>query len=96
MTSRFDFIAYDAKAIDEQNKLRGKFQYIEECVAKRWKGEVEKIQIPTNEYREEAAVAKAAVLKFIDLNKVSEAQTQLEILYYLLGKQIRLECIARL
>jgi hypothetical protein len=96
MISRFDYVPYDAIASEEQNRLRGHFKFLEGYVAKRWKGDIESIVIPNNEYRAEAGRAKTKLLDYINTDHLEEAFVQLDNLYTLLGKEIRLQCVKRI
>ena len=96
MYSKFDYVPYDSQAKIEQNRLRGYFKFLEEYVTKGWKGNIEYISIPDNEYKVEAGRAKAKLIDYISSGKIEEALIQLDNLYYLLGKDIRLRCIERI
>ena len=96
MTSKFDYVPYDAQAAGEQNALRGHFKFLEGYVAKRWKGDIDALVIPNNEYQVEAAKTKARLIDCINTDHLEEASVHLDCLYFLLGKEIRLQCIKRI
>lgn len=96
MTSRFDFIQYDSIAIEKQNELRREFKELEKKILAGDGSDVLGIGIPDNSYKPRSEAAKMRCYFLSCSGKLQDALAELEILYSLLGKEIRSKCMERL
>lgn len=97
--SRFSFVDYESSDYNnyqiEQDNLRAKFKSLEVEFNVGHTGSIAKIQIPQNEYSEQVALICSRLLKanMSTPENRNKALIQLEILYFLLGKDIRIRAL---
>ena len=101
-SSRFGYLRYDGKASDSQNNLRRLFRTLESQVNLGIHFGVSALEIPANEY---FSLAKHHQHLIIDnllstnpsrkLERQRECLISLEVLYFLLGKAVRIDCMKR-
>jgi len=100
MQSKFACVPYDKVGGDEQNKLRADFMIYEKALYEKNLVVLNSIPIPENDYQGMAENTKKAMLEDVvngsEWQQKYEALTYLEILYFLVGKEIRRKAIYRL
>lgn len=97
MLSRFAYVKYDNASGDAQNQLRDIFAKLEKAVNENdpnLEAMFEALTLPDNEYLH--LTKKALTIAMHNSTPLIEKLQQLEVLYFLLGKEIRLRCIEKL
>lgn len=101
-SSRFGYLSYDKKAAEEQNSLRKLFKSLENQVNLGIEKGVAALVIPQNEYFNLAKYHQNFIVSNLlsmspsqKVERVRDCLISLEVLYFLLGKSIRLDCMKR-
>lgn len=94
--SKFKYIEFDDQAREEQNKLRERFKHIEADIQRGDYNSIMQLEVPENEYIKLIWEAKNSALVSIDGGYIDEAMRHVEVLYCLLGKEIRSKLASRL
>ena len=96
MINRFKYLAYDSIASEKQNYLRVTFTLLHDSVEKGKIDEIQSVELAFDGYYDTAVEARARIIEEIRKGNTSKALNYLEILYFLMGKSIREDLIARL
>jgi hypothetical protein len=94
--NRFGYVPYDSISGNQQNELRDHFKLLESQILNGDASGVEKLVIPNNEYAPMINYCQSFLLVYLSSGKLQDALIELEMLYFLLGKEIRIQCIERL
>lgn len=92
--SRFSYVEYDTQAAKEQNALRDQFKKFERDLKTGDISSVDGLRIPQNAYTQEATTCHDNVLRY-SAEDLAHSLSELECLYFLLGKDIRIRCMER-